>query len=422
MIRQESSMVEQHDTSSVYPPLRVFISAGEPSGDRQAAALVAALRRSRPDMEIRAIGGQQLAQAGAQILMDNRRGAVMGIGASLARVPLLVPQILRVAKKLKADRPDVAILVDWGGANVRLARLLRPLQIPMLYYFPPRSWDRRARPDIASLVDAIATPFPWSKHILSGRRARVEWVGHPLVDQVSTTVSKAEALQKLGLVANQPVAALLPGSRKSEIQHCLPVLIETAQKLAKQVPGIQFLISAPPEVRRLHPHLEALLETKGITARILDGMDYDALQCADVAVAVSGTVTLELALLGVPLVVIYRGSLGLWLQYEIFSHTIAPVRFFSILNLIADRQIVPELMQWQANPEQIGKEVMSLLSDKTRAAKMQDELAAACRQLGPPGAVERTAEMVLDLVAYGPQLHSDSLETEIIPDEAEKSV
>jgi len=382
-------------------PLKIFVSAGEPSGDRQAAYLLDILRQLRPEIEICGIGSTNLAAIGADLWMDSRKGAVIGLAAALLSAPVVVPQVLRVMKRLEKEKPEVAVLVDWGGVNVRLARLLRRLRVPTLYYFPPRSWDRRAHRDIAFICDAIATPFPWSKHILSGETARVEWVGHPLVDQVQPKISKTQAASELGLDLSRPIVALLPGSRKAEIRHSFPVLVASAVNINRQIPGTQFLITASEEALRIKGKLSALLQRYSLEARLLQGMDYDALQCADAAAAVSGTVTLELALLGIPMVVIYRGSLAVWLQYQIARRTTAVTRFIAMPNLIADRQIVPECLQWQANPGRIATEIISLLTDRARREKMLDDLASASRQLGPPGAAHRTAEMVLDLVAYG---------------------
>lgn len=391
-------------------PLRIFISAGEPSGDRQAAALVEALRRHHPNLQVMGVGGKALAQVGTDIWLNNHAAAVIGLVASLAKAPVLIPKLTRVLKRLAVEKPDLAILVDWGGANVRIAHALKRITIPVLYYFPPRSWDRRAHRDIATIVDAIATPFPWSKHILSGARARVEWVGHPLVDQVKPTVTPEVAAGSIGLDRNRSVVALLPGSRSAEVSHCLPVLLDAAKRIVDQYPDTQFLLPATDETRRQHPQLVEDARQQGLTLFMLHGMDYNILQCADAAAAVSGTALLELALLGIPMVVVYRGSFLTWLQYEIFRRTIMHIRFIGIPNLIADRKIVPELLQWQATPENIAHEVLSLLGDDNRRQKMKEELASACRQLGPPGATERTAEMALDLAAYG---HHERFATQI---------
>ncbi|NIM05573.1 MAG: lipid-A-disaccharide synthase [Armatimonadetes bacterium] len=394
-------MREMAGTARAGTTLKVFVSAGETSGDRQAAALLHAVRRLRPELEIQAIGGAHLAAAGADIWLDSRQAAVMGAGAALTRAPTLIPKILKIRKRLSQERPDVAILVDWGGVNVRLARWLRQMVVPTLYYLPPRSWDRRARRDVAFLVDAIATQFPWSKHILSGETARVEWVGHPLVDQVQPKMSKPEAASSFGIDLKRPVVALLPGSRKAEIRHCLPLLRDAAALINNQLPGAQFLLPASEEARRSKLKLLRAFRSKKIDLIILDGMNYDALQCAGAAAAVSGTVTLELALLGIPMVVFYRGSLGAWVQYQIARRTTMQIPFFSLPNLIADRPIVTELVQYQASAKRISEEVVSLLSDAERREKVTVDLASACRQLGPPGAVRRTAEMVMDLAAYG---------------------
>jgi lipid-A-disaccharide synthase len=385
--------------------LRIFISAGDISGDRQAAALVNELRHLRSGLEFVAIGGSQLEKAGAQLWLDSRGAAVMGLAAALGKLPVYLPRYWKVKKRLQRERPDIAVLVDWGGVNVRLARRLKQLGIPTLYYFPPRSWDRHARREIADLVDAIATPFPWSKHILSGAAAQVEWVGHPLVEQVQPRMSKTEAAETFGLDLSRPVVALLPGSRKAEVSYCLPILLQAAKKIEQKLPGAQFLLAASETAYRMYPKLEEVLKSHGLAGVVLKGMNYDALQCAQAAAAVSGTVTLEVALLNIPMVVFYRAGWLTFLEYKIMR-ALQHITFFSIPNLIAERKILTELTQSQANPENLAKEIISLLTDKERSQTMQEELAAVSRQLGSPGASRRTADMVLDLAAYGAKANS----------------
>jgi len=379
--------------------LRIFISAGDISGDRQAAALVNELRHLRSGLEFVAIGGSQLEKAGAELWLDSRGAAVMGLAAALGKLPAFLPRYWQIKKRLRRETPDVAVLVDWGGVNVRLARLLRLLKVPTLYYFPPRSWDRHARREIADLVDAIATPFPWSKHILSGASAQVEWVGHPLVEQVQPRMSKAEAAAAFALDLDRPIVSLLPGSRKAEVSHCLPVLLQAAKQIDQQLPGTQFLLAASETAYRMYPKLEETLKDHGLKGIVLKGMNYDALQCAQAAAIVSGTVTLEIALLGLPMVVFYRAGWLTFLEYKIMS-ALQHITFFSIPNLIAERPIVMELAQSQAGAKNIAGEIVSLLTDNARRQTMQEELAAISRQLGAPGAARRTADMVLDLAAY----------------------
>jgi len=343
-----------------------------------------------------------LEKAGADLWLDSRGAAVMGLAAALGKLPTYLPSYWKIKKRLQRETPDLAVLVDWGGVNVRLARHLKQLKVPTLYYFPPRSWDRHARRDIADLVDAIATPFPWSKHILSGASAQVEWVGHPLVEQVQPRMSKAEAAETFGLDLSRPVVALLPGSRKSEVRHCLPILLQAAQQIEQKLPGAQFLLAASETVYRRYPNAEEVLKSQGLSGVVLKGMNYDALQCAQAAAVVSGTVTLEIALLSIPMVVFYRAGWLTFLEYKIMR-ALQHITFFSIPNLIAERPIVPELAQSQAGPEPIAAELISLLTDAERAGTMREELAAICRQLGAPGAARRTADMVLDLAAYGTQ-------------------
>jgi len=280
---------------------------------------------------------------------------------------------------------------------MRLARMTRDLHLPILYYFPPGSW-RRTPGSVAvrDAVDMIATPFPWSAELLSGGRAYVEWVGHPVVESARPRMSREAAAARYGVDLNRPVVAVAPGSRSQEIHYLLPTFVAAAQRLESLVRGVQFLIPIAASLQR-EPIAHSVARA-GVNAIFLDGMDYDVLQLADVAIVCSGSVTLEFTCLGVPMVVAYRASRATTLQFRIVRGLIGGHRFAAMPNIIAGREIIQEFLGSAAQPGAIGDAAAALLWDERRRSQMRAELNAVASALGPPGASQRTAQMVLALI------------------------
>jgi len=369
---------------------------GEPSGDRQAAALARELAARVPGIRLRGIGGAQMAAAGVEVVSDSSTWSAIGVGDSLRKVMRLAPRLSELNRMLRADPPDVFVPVDFGTFNVRLASALFGSGIPVLYYFPPRSWSRRRwGGPLNRVVDVIAAPFPWCVETMAGGKARVEWVGHPLVDQVKPTLAPAEAARKYGLDRERPIVAIIPGSRESEIRNMFPAMAEAAVMLQERFPGTQIMLPVAPSVDR--DRLEAGLQEVGVEALLLAGTDYDALQLATVAAATSGTVTLELALLGVPAVVLYRVSHLSVLQFHIAQRLYGPIPFIAMPNIVADRRVYTEFLQASVYPELIAHEVGRFLAEPDLRQRCRQGLRLVRERLGPPGATARTAALVLEL-------------------------
>ncbi len=374
--------------------MHVFLLTGEPSGDLHGAHLAAALRALAPDCRIRGAGGPRMAAAGVELVARSEHWGAMGIPEALRKVPMLLWQKARLTRLLTADPPDVLVTIDFGAFNVRLLRGLRGAGIKTVYYIPPGCWSRaRSAGDLPALVDAVATPFPWSAETLRAAGARAEWVGHPIRDYCRLTVSREEARRALSLDDNRPTVAIVPGSRRAELRYLLPVFLETARLL----PAPQVLLTVAPSlgeaaVRAVVP--------PDIDTRYLDGMDYDRLQAADAALVTSGTATLEVACVGVPMVVAYRASVASYLQYLLLLR--GRLGHISLPNILADAPVVPELLQYDATPETLAAALTPLLTD-TPARRMQTDAFAHIREnLGDAGAVEKTARLVLELAGAEP--------------------
>jgi lipid-A-disaccharide synthase len=379
-------------------PRSVFIIAGEASGDWSGALLVKALRRAGPGVKVQGVGGRRMAGAGAELVLDSSAWGAIGVLEGLMKVPLVWRALGEVKRRLAASPPSALVLIDFGAFNLRVAHAASPLGIPVLYYFPPGSWSRRPRGlELRDLADVIATPFPWSAELLAGGRARVEWVGHPVVETARPSLIPERAWSLYRLDPSRPTVALAPGSREQEIRHLLPVLAAAAARISGAFPGVQFLVPVAPSVDR--DHVAATLKRVGVNATLLMGMEYDALQLAQVAVVCSGTATLEFCVLGIPMVVAYRASLATTLQYRVFRGLIGGQGYAAMPNIVAGRGIVPERLGSAATPASIAEAVGALLSDESKRAEMKRELAAVAATLGTPGASQRTAALTLELMA-----------------------
>lgn len=380
---------------------RVLLSAGEASGDWAGALLAQALRARRPGLHLVGIGGRRMAAAGVALAADSSSWGAIGALEALSRAPRALRALRRVRRLLASDPPDALVLINCGAVNVPLARLARRRSVPTLYYFPPGSWSRKPRGrELRDLVDVIATPFRWSHDLLEGGRARVQWVGHPVVEAARPRATREEAYARYGLDPSRPAIALAPGSRAQELRHLLPTLAGAARLLAQRRPGLQVLAPIAPALNA--EAVLAPLRRSGAAVVGLTGMDYDALQMAGAAAVCSGTATLEFACLGIPMVVVYRASWATAMQYRLVRGVLGRQRFAAMPNIVAQRAVAPELLGSAATPRAIAGWLEALLADAALAARMREGLAAMARELGPPGASGRTAELVLELVEGSP--------------------
>jgi len=378
----------------------LFVVAGEASGDWAGALLAEALRRKRPEIRLRGVGGWRMSEAGVDLAADSSDWGAIGVADALRKIPGVYREVQRLKSRLAEERPSGLVLIDAGAVNVRLARMVQDYGLKILYYLPPGSWSRKPRSQaMRDLVDVIATPYPWSRDLLSGGRARVEWVGHPVLETARPKLSAEQAWERYGLDRRRPVVALAPGSRSQEMRYVLPVMARAAALLAKRSAGTQFLL--PLSNPAYENQVRQALRRVGVEATLLQGMEYDALQLAGAAAVCSGTATLEFACLGLPMVVVYKASPGTTIQFLLVRGVIGKQWRAAMPNIIAGRDVVPELLWKHAKPEAVARELSSLLEDRERRQQMQRDLAEVVRNLGEPGASDRTADLVLEMIGVG---------------------
>lgn len=372
-------------------PPSILISCGEPSGDLYAASLASELRRLAPDVRLAAMGGEHLREAGVPLVADYRGLTVTGLVEALGVLPRLWAIYRRLVAFVRRSRPDVVVVIDFPDFHFPLARAVRRLGVPLVYYVPPQLWAwRRGRiKSMQRMVDATLVIFPFEPDVYRRAGVPVEFVGHPLLDLAAADAARGPFLESVGLDPARRTVALLPGSRPNELRLILPGLVAGARLIVGRLPDVQFVVARAPG---LDDDVFRPLEACGDLRLALVERRADAvLASADVALTASGTATVQAAIHGTPMVVVYRLAP---LTYAL-ARRIVKVDTVGMVNLVAGRRVVPELIQDAFTPEAVADEACRLLTNPDEAATMRAALADVCHRLGDRGASRRAAEAVL---------------------------
>lgn len=377
-----------------------MIIAGEASGDLHGARLVSAMQAVRSNLSFCGMGGKELAAVGVEILFDAKRIAVVGIAEVLSHLSDIFLARKTLVTRMKEDRPDLLILIDFPDFNFMLAKYAKKLGIPIYYYISPQVWAWRPGrvATMKKLVDRIGVILPFEQQFFRERGVSATYVGHPLLDSVHSECSREEFCKNHTIGADSLLVGLLPGSRKKEIASLLPVLLQTARKVQAQTDQkMLFLLPVASTLSVEELEANGLNEfASGIDLRLISENRYDAMAACDAALVVSGTVTLELALLDTPMVVFYKVSpatyrLGRWLLNK-------ELQYFSLVNLIADDKIVMELAQEEVTSENLSAALAPILFDENHRNKMKQGLSLVRQRMGEAGASEKSAELALSLI------------------------
>jgi len=372
-----------------------MISCGEPSGDLYAGALARQLRAIDPSTSITGYGSERLATGGGALVADFRGLSVTG----LLEVARVLPRTYAVYRRLiahaEAEKPDVFVAIDSPDFNFHLAKAMRRLGVPVVYYISPQLWAWRPgrMKTMRRIADRVLVIFPFEEEIYRRADVPVEWVGHPLLDVSSEPRPRGAFLESLGLDPGRPVVAILPGSRINEVRAILPRLLDAAKIIGTRLPAVQFVLARAPH---LGDELFAELGAGPAITMVANATD-DVLAAADVGLLASGTVTVQAALRECPMIVVYRLSPLTYRLGRRFVH----VNTFAMANLVAGRTVVPELEQDEFTPEAVAREALGLLENPERAATMRSELREVRAKLGEPGASRRAAEAVLAVARAG---------------------
>lgn len=373
-----------------------MIICGEPSGDMRAASLVNAIHQLSPSITFSGIGGDFCERAGVHLFSNIDQLAVMGFTEVLKNLPRIKRVFNTAVAETKKQKPDAVILVDYPGFNLRLAKILKQKDFKIIYYVSPQVWAwKESRIDlIKKVVDRMLVFFPFEKEFYAKRGYTADFVGHPIIDEVSANINATDFLNKLGMNTSLKTIGLLPGSREKEIINLLPDMLRAAELIKEEYPHIQFI----------------LLQTKNVPADIFDQIlknhptlpltitseYYNALNACHACIVASGTATLETGICGKPMVVVYRTS---WLT-EMLVRLFIKIRYISLVNIVAEKKLVEELLQKDATPKNISDGILRFLNDPIYYNKTKDDLLSLRSKLGSSGASKRAAEVVLDVISH----------------------
>lgn len=382
---------------------RIMIVTGEASGDMHGARLVEAMLAIQPDLSFVGIGGKELTAAGVDMLFDASKLAVVGITEVLSHLGDILAARRVLIRRMQAEKPALLILIDYPDFNLLLAAKAKKLGIPVFYYISPQVWAWRSGrvKKIGRLTDRVAVILPFEKDFYAARGVEVDFVGHPLKDTVGKdkVACKEDFLRahNLSVTPETRIIGLLPGSRSKEIRSLLPDFLAAARILTRRDRNKKWLFLLP----RASTVSEELLLASGLAAcqeetenrldlHVLTDSRYDVMAACDAVVAASGTVTLELAILGIPTLTTYRVSPR---TYRLGRLLIRHIRYFSLVNLIADKEVIPELLQDEVTPAAIAEQLEVMVNDRAYRKKCLQGLAEVAEKLGPPGCAQRAAEL-----------------------------
>jgi lipid-A-disaccharide synthase len=369
---------------------KIFVSAGETSGDIHAAGLISELTKIHKDIELTGLGGDNLRQIGTELLYHCRDLAMLGFWEVITRLKFFIDVKNEVTRHLRENRPDLVLLVDYPGMNLKIAEEAYKLNIPVVYFILPQVWAWNARRVFAlrKFCDLMISILPFEVDFFKQYDIQIEYVGHPLIDVTPLPRSPEEPRFFLEIPKNKPMIALLPGSRRQEIDRNLKVMIDAFEQLSDQSEDLMGVILKAPNLER-QEYTQVIGE---IPEQVIltDQHKYEYLQAADCAVVASGTATLEAALCQTPSVVIYRTS---WLTY-LLARMLVKIDMIALANLVAGEKVFPEMIQSEARPDQIAYELRRYLEDDGYRSSIREKLIGVRDNLKPSKAYKRAAELI----------------------------
>lgn len=372
--------------------MKIMISAGEASGDLHGANLAKELLLLDEEMELFGFGGDKMEEAGVRLVANCNAYSVMGFWEVVINIRRLMQLMDLLTDAIEMEKPDLLVLIDYPDFNWRLAKRAKRLGVRVLSYIPPSAWAwRKGRAkDCAAVADAFVAIFPFELPPYKEAGANIVFLGNPLVDTVRPTLSAGETREKFGVDAEDRVILLLPGSRCQELTMLFPVMLEAARKLQEKIPKARFFVPVAPGVSSMS--LERVSRNTELDIMYVEGQAYNLMQIADAAIATSGTVVLEAALLGLPCVVLYRMSP---VTYQI-GRMLVNVKNFSLPNILLGERVEPELLQDEVEPSRIASEVERLL-EPAETKRVRERLAKVKETLGESGAAARIAAHILSI-------------------------
>ena len=371
-----------------------MIVAGEASGDLHGGNLVQAMHRIDPEIRFYGVGGGKLKAAGVELKADAAEMAVVGLTEVVCKLGFILKVMAQLKASLKKDRPDLLILIDYPDFNLPLARAAKKYGIKVFYYISPQVWAwRRGRiGQIRKIVDRMAVILPFEADLYKEAGVDATFVGHPLLDVVRTKYPRKEALRRFGLREGVTTVGILPGSRQSEVTRLLPVMLGAALIIEEKIKPVQFVLPLADTLDRAF--VSQIIAKYPVAVRLISNEVYDVIGCTDIAMVASGTATLETALMETPMVIIYKVSAP---SYYV-GKMVIDIDHIGLVNIIAGKEIVPELIQFEASPEKIAAGVIDILTSKGHREYIKAELKKIRNMLGSHGATEKVARLAYDMI------------------------
>ena len=391
--------------TSFYRKPKIMIVAGEPSGDLHASQVAHQLTALCPDITLFGMGGDLMEKASVTLDFHIRDSAVMGFADVITVLPMFLRKQAHLKRRIREECPDVLLLVDFAEFNMPLAKFARKHGVPVVYYIPPKAWAWRAKraQKLAKWANIVAAIFPFEAEFYRNAGANAEFVGHPLVDFAQTSLSTQTAREHLKLSEtaddeNTPVIGLMPGSRRSEIQHILPVMLRAAANIAQVYPNAQWILPLAPGIsHELIAKCQQEQSQSGIQIpciKIMEDATYSVMRASTLLLVTSGTATLEATCIGTPMIIVFRTASLNWH----IVRSLTPLERSGLPNLIAERDIVPELLQTELTPTALTDLSLDFLQNPQKRETQREALQTVHAQLGTAGAAERTGELVFSMI------------------------
>jgi lipid-A-disaccharide synthase len=390
----EISLLKDRKDKGSASKKQIMIVAGEASGDLHGGNLVQAMHRIDPEIRFYGVGGGKLKAAGVELTADAAEMAVVGLTEVVSKLGFILKVMAQLKASLKKDRPDLLILIDYPDFNLPLARAAKKYGVKVFYYISPQVWAwRRGRiGKIKKIVDRMAVILPFEADLYKEAGVDVTFVGHPLLDVVRTKYPRKEALRRFDLAEGVTTVGILPGSRQSEVTRLLPVMLGAAEIIEKKIKDVQFVLPLADTLDIAF--VSQIIARYPVAVRLIPNEVYDVIGCTDIAMVASGTATLETALMETPMIIIYKVSAP---SYYV-GKMVIDVDHIGLVNIIAGKEIVPELIQFEASPEKIAVKVIDILTTKGRSEHIRAELKKIRSMLGSHGAAERVARLAYDMI------------------------
>ena len=369
---------------------RVMIIAGEASGDLHGSGVVRELKRRSPGIDVYGVGGSNMKREGMDLIYHIQELGFMGFWEVLRHLPFIKAMEHTLEQIVKFKTPDILVLIDYPGFNLRFAQIAKRYDVKIVYYISPQvwAWHKKRVDKIRSRVDKMLVIFPFELDFYRGEGIDAEFVGHPMLEELESRLDRKNFCKRFSLDEQKPIVALIPGSRRQEIDDIFPEMLSAARLISSQV-NAEIVVAVAPTLEE--EYFKTLYNVSGI--HLVKGLTYEIMANADFALVTSGTATLETACFGTPMLVVYKTS---WLTY-ILGRALVHVKNIGLVNIVAGKEIVPEFIQHRATAKPMAATAMRLLTDVEQRSLMKAELSTMKSRLGDAGASQRVAERVLQM-------------------------